>query len=61
MSTEYDIHIKGGTVVDGTRVPRYKGDVWVSDGKVAQLGGRPGGTAERVIDATGEDRRPRFR
>ena len=37
---EYDIHIKGGTIVDGTRVPRYHGDVWIKDGKVAQLGGR---------------------
>ena len=43
-ATEYDIHIKGGTIVDGTRVPRYRGDVWIKDGKIAQLGGRaPGG------------------
>ena len=50
--TDFDVHIKGGTIVDGTRVPRYTGDVWVKDGRIAQLGGRPRGTAERVIDAT---------
>ncbi|MFN0028811.1 MAG: N-acyl-D-amino-acid deacylase family protein [Acidimicrobiales bacterium] len=49
----YDLHIKGGTIVDGTRVPRYQGDLWIKDGKVAQIGGRAKGDSERVIDATG--------
>jgi N-acyl-D-aspartate/D-glutamate deacylase len=49
----YDIHIKGGTIVDGTRVPRYRGDVWIKDGKIAQLGGRANGGADRVVDADG--------
>ena len=49
----YDVHIKGGTIVDGTRVPRYRGDVWIKDGKVAQLGGRAAGGADQVIDADG--------
>src|SRR5271157_2019980 len=40
---DYDIHIKGGTVVDGTRAPRYHGDIWIRDGKVAQIGGRSPG------------------
>jgi N-acyl-D-amino-acid deacylase len=50
---DYDIHIKGGIVVDGTRVPRYRGDVWIKDGRVAQIGGRVNGGAEQVIDAEG--------
>ena len=50
---EFDIQIKGGTIVDGTRVPRYRGDVWIKDGKIAQLGGRASGFAKRVIDADG--------
>jgi len=50
---DLDIHIKGGTIVDGTRVPRYRGDVWIKDGKVAQLGGRAPGFAKKVIDASG--------
>ena len=50
---DYDILIKNGTVVDGTRVPRYQADVWVRDGKVAQIGGRAPGFAKQVIDAGG--------
>ena len=41
--SDADIHIKGGTIVDGTRVPRYQGDVWIKDGKIAQIGGRADG------------------
>jgi N-acyl-D-amino-acid deacylase len=51
--TSYDVHIKGGTIVDGTRVPRFRGDVWVKDGKIAKVGGRADATSDRVIDAAG--------
>jgi N-acyl-D-amino-acid deacylase len=50
---EFDIHIKGGTIVDGTRVPRYQGDLWIKDGKIAQIGGRASGFAKKTIDAGG--------
>src|SRR6202453_342205 len=50
---DYDIQIKGGTIVDGTRVPRYRGDVWIKDGKIAQIGGRAPGFAKKTIDAGG--------
>jgi len=50
---DLDIQIKGGTVVDGTRVPRFRGDVWIKDGKIAQIGGRAPGFAKKVIDADG--------
>jgi N-acyl-D-amino-acid deacylase len=50
---DYDIQIKGGTIIDGTRVPRYRGDVWIRDGRIAQLGGRAPGFAKKVIDADG--------
>jgi N-acyl-D-aspartate/D-glutamate deacylase len=51
--TTYDVHIKGGTIVDGTRVPRYRGDLWVKDGLIAKVGGRADGVSDRVIDADG--------
>ncbi len=50
---DIDIQIKGGIVVDGTRVPRYHGDVWIKDGKIAQIGGRSPGFAKKTIDADG--------
>jgi N-acyl-D-amino-acid deacylase len=50
---DFDIQIKGGTVVDGTRVPRYRADLWVKDGRIAQIGGRAPGFARQVIDADG--------
>src|SRR5215813_10001151 len=50
---EFDLHIKGGTIVDGTRVPRYHGDLWIKDGKLAQIGGRAPGFAKKTIDADG--------
>ena len=50
---DYDIHIQGGTVVDGTRAPRRKADVWIKDGRIAGIGDRSGAHARQTIDATG--------
>jgi N-acyl-D-aspartate/D-glutamate deacylase len=50
---DFDLQIKGGTVVDGTRVPRFRADVWIKDGKIAQIGGRAPGFAKKAIDADG--------
>src|SRR3954470_10149300 len=50
---DFDIQIKGGTVVDGTRAPPFRADVWIKDGKVVQIGGRAPGFAKKVIDADG--------
>jgi len=50
---EYDIIIKGGTIVDGTRTPRYVSDIAIKDGKIAQIGGLKGKTAAHVLDAEG--------
>jgi N-acyl-D-amino-acid deacylase len=50
---DFDIVIRNGTVVDGSRVPRYRADVWIRDGRVAQIGGRAPGFANREIDADG--------
>lgn len=58
--TEYDLHIRGGMIVDGMRSPRYRGDVFIKDGKIAQLGGRSHGGAKRVIDAEGHIVAPGF-
>ena len=36
--SDYDIVIKGGTVFDGLQTPRYKADVAIKDGRIAQIG-----------------------
>ncbi|HSX81752.1 MAG TPA: amidohydrolase family protein, partial [Candidatus Saccharimonadia bacterium] len=50
---EHDIIIKGGTIVDGTRTPRYVSDIAIKDGKIAKIGGLVGSTADRVLEAQG--------
>ena len=49
----YDIIIKGGTLVDGTRTPRYKTDIGIKDEKIARIGGLHDSTADRVLNAQG--------
>ncbi|MFN0148881.1 MAG: N-acyl-D-amino-acid deacylase family protein [Dehalococcoidia bacterium] len=52
--SRFDILIKNGTVVDGTRLPKFKADVAIKDGRIAQIGGRLlEADAERVLDASG--------
>ena len=50
---EYDLVIRGGTIVDGTGVPRFKADLAVKDGRVAKISGRISAGGAREIDASG--------
>jgi N-acyl-D-aspartate/D-glutamate deacylase len=47
----YDLLIKNGTVVDGTGAPRYRADVAVAGGQIAEIGKITDG-AKKVIDAS---------
>ena len=55
----YDIKITGGTIVDGTGTPGYRGDVGIKDGVVTALG-EVAGDASQTIDATGKAVTPGF-
>lgn len=49
--SQYDTLIRGGTIIDGTMVPRYRADMAIQDGRIAKIGGLKGATADQVIDA----------
>ena len=54
-----DLKIIGGSIIDGTGRPRYRGDIGVKGGKVVALG-KVEGEAAREIDATGKVVAPGF-
>src|ERR1700736_4330017 len=49
----FDLVIRNGMVVDGTRMPRRLCDVAIRDGRIAKLGSVAAGDAEQVLDASG--------
>ncbi len=50
---QFDTVIRGGTIVDGTRVPRYRADLGVKDGKIASIGRIGASEGKKVLDAGG--------
>ena len=57
----YDLLIRNGVIVDGTGTDRYLGDVAVKEGKIAAVGPKIAGAADKEIDAARVHRDPRFR
>lgn len=50
---KYDRVLKGGMVVDGTRAPRYRADIGVKDGRIAEIGQIDSADAEETLDVSG--------
>src|SRR5690606_23803326 len=52
LHMDYELVIRGGTVIDGTGSPRFTGDIAVRDGRVVEVG-KVAGRGVREIDASG--------
>lgn len=50
----YDLVIRNGIIIDGSGLPRFRGDVAVSAGLVARVGTLGPHTADTIIDASGQ-------
>ncbi|HEX9555243.1 MAG TPA: D-aminoacylase, partial [Reyranella sp.] len=49
----YDRVVRGGMIVDGSRLPRFRGDIGIKDGRIAEIGHIAGSEADETIDAGG--------
>jgi N-acyl-D-amino-acid deacylase len=56
----FDLLVRGGTVIDGTRAPRFDADVGVRDGRIVFIGDAGDARAARTIDARGRIVAPGF-
>src|SRR5271155_596315 len=50
---EFDLVVKNGMIVDGSRAPRFRGDIGVKSGRVARIGRLQAHQGAKVIDAGG--------
>ena len=58
---EFDTVIRGGTIFDGQRTPRFRGDIGIRDGRIASIGGTiHSSSGGKVIDAGGLNVAPGF-
>src|SRR4030088_2585649 len=55
----FDLVVKNGMIVDGTGLPRYRGDIGVKNGKIAEIG-RVASAAKETLDAEGHVVTPGF-
>jgi len=56
----FDLVIRGGTVIDGTKAPRFEADIGIRAGRIAAIGDLKDEAAARIIDAAGKIVAPGF-
>src|ERR1700733_5533370 len=57
---EYDLIIKDGMVIDGTRMPRFRGDIGIKNGRIAKIGRLRASDGAKTVDASGHIVAPGF-
>ena len=60
QSSEYDLVIRNGRIVDGTGSPWYSADLGIRGGRIAAIGRLEGAKAKRTVDARGHVVAPGF-
>ena len=56
----FDLIVRNATVIDGTKAPRFTGDIGVRDGLIAEIGRLDAAKADCEIDASGRVAAPGF-
>jgi N-acyl-D-aspartate/D-glutamate deacylase len=56
----FDLVVKNGTIIDGSGLPRYRADLAVKDGRIAEIGRLDGAAASETLDAEGRVVAPGF-
>jgi len=56
----FDLIVRNATVIDGTRAPRFAGEIGVREGKIARIGDLSGARGSVEIDASGRIAAPGF-
>ena len=52
--SQFDLVLKGGTILDGLQTPRYKADVGIRDGRIELIGRISASEGKEVVDASGK-------
>ncbi len=60
MPERYHLLIRGGTLIDGTRAPRFQADLAIRDGRIAAIGDLKNARADAELDAAGRIVAPGF-
>ncbi len=56
----FDLVVKNGTLIDGSGLPRFRADVGIKDGRIAEIGRLNGAAAKETLDAEGHVVSPGF-
>ncbi|MEA3157009.1 MAG: N-acyl-D-amino-acid deacylase [Betaproteobacteria bacterium] len=56
----FDLIVRNATIIDGTKAPRYRGEIGVRDGRIAEIGMLDEASADVEIDASGLVAAPGF-